>query len=228
MSHSGIVSYTRQYQSEAVATHAAGLKYFLGETNSATCGGGGISPTFGAALWIVDYVLQGAINGVERLYFHQGTIGNCAYCFWGQSSIFSPYYGAAFVSEFLGTNGAKVSMLDDGTTAIGIYAVYSITNAPVRLLVINSNYFNGTGTRSSTTVFFSGLVASTGTKQAKRLTAASALAEVDQGQAVTIGGIASFSSNCQRTGAQLMESVGVKGGNMSIAIKASEALIVYL
>jgi hypothetical protein len=33
--------------------------------------------TFGAALWIVDYVLQGALNGVDRLYFHQGTISNC-------------------------------------------------------------------------------------------------------------------------------------------------------
>ena len=58
----GIVSYTRQYKSEAAAAHAAGIKYFLGETNSgwlgvqhmttrklttqltATCGGGGISP----------------------------------------------------------------------------------------------------------------------------------------------------------------------------------------
>lgn len=71
----------------------------------ATCGGGGISPTFGkfemnlwifwstshfgcnffflsgAALWIVDYVLQAAINGVDRLYFHQGTIGNCVSLF---------------------------------------------------------------------------------------------------------------------------------------------------
>lgn len=98
----GIVSYTRQYQAEAAQTHAAGLRYFIGETNSgeqlcsedicvlpfpdprpspaasrwnrgvggaqrpiisrdsrlttdrrylfaviATCGGGGISPTFG-------------------------------------------------------------------------------------------------------------------------------------------------------------------------------------
>ena len=37
----------------------------------------GILQTFGAALWIVDYVLQGALNGVDRLYFHQGTISNC-------------------------------------------------------------------------------------------------------------------------------------------------------
>lgn len=47
-------------------------KYFI-----ATCGGGGISPTFGAALWVIDYSLQAALNGIERLYFHQGTIGNC-------------------------------------------------------------------------------------------------------------------------------------------------------
>jgi hypothetical protein len=87
---------------EAAAAHNAGKRYFLGETNSgasimtpvgikanshlfapATCGGGGISPTFGSALWIVDYSIQAALNGVERLYFHQGTIGNCVSSFFG-------------------------------------------------------------------------------------------------------------------------------------------------
>lgn len=43
----------------------------------ATQGGGGISPTFGAALWILDYVLQTVTLGTNSLYFHQGTIGNC-------------------------------------------------------------------------------------------------------------------------------------------------------
>lgn len=47
------------------------MKMFL---LTATCGGGGISPTFGAALWIMDYSLQAALNGVERLYFHQGLV----------------------------------------------------------------------------------------------------------------------------------------------------------
>ncbi|KAJ3487680.1 hypothetical protein NLI96_g3377 [Meripilus lineatus] len=198
MSHSGIVSYTRQYQSEAASTHAAGLRYFLGETNS------------GAALWIVDYVLQGAINGVDRLYFHQGTIGNCAYCFWGQSSVFTPYYGVAFVSEFLGTNGAKVAMLDDGASAIGVYAVFSSSNAPVRLLVINTNYFDGSGTRSSTSVALTGLVTSSGTKQVKRMTAPAATSRVDQGAAVTIGGVSSFNSDCSRAGTQSFESVAIR------------------
>lgn len=31
----------------------------------ATQGGGGISPTFGAALWILDYVMQTVIMGTK-------------------------------------------------------------------------------------------------------------------------------------------------------------------
>lgn len=47
------------------------------KTYPATQGGGGISPTFGAALWILDYVMQTVLMGTNALYFHQGTIGNC-------------------------------------------------------------------------------------------------------------------------------------------------------
>ncbi|KAF8076004.1 hypothetical protein FPV67DRAFT_1664317 [Lyophyllum atratum] len=131
--------YTKQYSVEAAAAHNAGARYFLGETNSATCGGGGISPTFGAALWIVEYALQAALNGVERLYFHQGTIGNCQYCWF---IVEAPYYGAAFVSEFLGTDGQKLVMLDDGTGTLASYAVYNAAGHPVRLLIYNSAFFD--------------------------------------------------------------------------------------
>ncbi len=132
------------------------------------------------------------------------------------------------MSEFLGTNGVKVAMLDDGSSAIGIYALYSSTNAPVRLLVVNTNYFNGTGTRSSATVSFAGLTTASGTKQAKRMTAPSATSQVDQGAAVTIGGSASFTSMCARTGTQVTETVTVSGNALSVSVKASEALIVFL
>ncbi|KAI0331016.1 hypothetical protein GY45DRAFT_1322942 [Cubamyces sp. BRFM 1775] len=228
MSHTGIVSYVSQYKAEASAAHGAGKSFFLGETNSATCGGGGISPTFGAGLWIIDYVLQSALIGVDRLYFHHGTIGNCAYCWWGQNAVFSPYYGAIFVSEFLGSDGAKVVMLDNGSTAIAVYAVYSASNAPLRLLVLNSNYFDGTGTRSSTSVTFTGLSRSSGTKRAKRLTAPAATSRVDQGASVTIGGGGTFGTNCARTGTEGTESVAVNGNALTVTVQASEALIVYL
>ncbi|KAH8107834.1 hypothetical protein BXZ70DRAFT_1003265 [Cristinia sonorae] len=226
MSHSGIVSYTKQYKSEAASTHAAGLRYFLGETNSATCGGGGISPTFGAALWIVDYSLQAALNGVDRLYFHQGTIGNCAYCFWGTSSVFAPYFGAAFVSEFFGTEpNTRLAMLDDGTSALATYALYSSSsNTLLRLLIVNSNYFSGSGARPVSTVAFTQSVVRNGNVTAKRMTAASATAV----SGVTIGGAAAFTSTCARTGTPALESVRVDGnGAFSVSLLASEALIVF-
>ncbi|KAJ8497180.1 hypothetical protein ONZ51_g677 [Trametes cubensis] len=214
------------YKAEASAAHGASKSFFLGETNSATCGGGGISSTFGAGLWIIDYVLQSALIGVERLYFHHGTIGNCAYCWWGQNAVYSPYYGAVFVSEFLGTDGTKVAMLDNGTTAVAVYAVYSASNTPLRLLILNSNYFDGTETRSSTSVTFTGISTTSGTKQAKRLTAPAATSRVDQGASVTIGGGGTFGTNCARTGTEGTEAVAVSGNALTVTVQASEALIV--
>lgn len=72
MDHPGIVQYVGNFKPEVDAARAAGKTLVFGETNSATCGGGGISPTFGAGLWIVDYVFQSVILGYERLYFHHG------------------------------------------------------------------------------------------------------------------------------------------------------------
>ncbi|EPQ57604.1 hypothetical protein GLOTRDRAFT_59073 [Gloeophyllum trabeum ATCC 11539] len=221
MNHSAIVTYTSQYKPEAAAAHDAGKKYFLGETNSATCGGGGISPTFGAALWVMDYVLQGVLNGVDRLYFHQGTIGNCQYCFWGQYTVGAPFYGAAFVSDFLGRDGEKLVMLDDGSGSIGLYAIYNAANAPTRLLIYNSGYYNGTGTRHSTGI------SATREVRAKRLTAPNATSRVDQGANVTIGG-AIFDGICQLSGSQITESIEVVGGSLSASVAMSEALIIYL
>ena len=151
-----------------------------------------------------------------------------AYCWWGQSNVYSPYYGAVFVSEFLGTDGARVAALDNGSSAIATYAVYSASNAPLRLLVLNSNYFNGTGTRSSASVQFTGLASAGGTRQAKRLTAPDATARTDQGAAVTIGGGGTFSAACARQGTESFESVAVSGGALTVSVRASEALIVYL
>ncbi|TFK53939.1 glycoside hydrolase family 79 protein [Heliocybe sulcata] len=227
MNHSEIVTYTSQYGSDAAAAHGAGKKYFLGETNSATCGGGGISPTFGAALWVMDYVLQGLLNNVDRLYFHQGTIGNCQYCFWGRSAVGTPFYGAAFVSDFLGDNSARLAMLDNGTGLTAVYAAYADTGAPTRLLVYNSDYYNGTGSRSSAAVFIPGIMNASGSVHVKRLTAPSATARVDQGANVTIGGV-QFDAACQLTGTQNTEKISIEGGSISVSVKASEALIVYL
>ncbi len=151
-----------------------------------------------------------------------------AYCWWGTSAVYSPYYGAAFVSEFLGTDGTTLAALDGGTSAIATYAVYSGAGAPLRLLVVNTNYFDGSGTRAATSVTFTGLSGGAVTKAAKRLTAPDATARTDEGTLVTIGGNGTFSGACVRQGTQGTESVAVSGGALTVSVLASEALIVYL
>ncbi len=142
--------------------------------------------------------------------------------------MFTPYYGAAFVSEFLGTDGVKVAMLDDGSSAIGVYATFSSSNTPVRVLVINTDYFDGNGTRSVANVTLTGLITDSGARKAKRLTAPSATSEIDQGAPVTIGGTTAFAADCSISGTQSFESVNVSGHAATVFVRASEALIVYL
>ena len=132
------------------------------------------------------------------------------------------------MSEYLGNDGAKLAMLDDGTGAIGVYVVYDAAEVPVRVLVINTNYYDGTGTRSSATVTLSGLGSGHVQRTAKRMTAPSALSQSDEGAAVTIGGSPSFTSSCARSGAQTTETASVIGGMMSVSVRSSEALIVFL
>jgi len=227
MSHTSIVSYTSRYKSEAAAAHNINKNYFLAETNSATCGGGGISPTLGAALWIVDYSLQAALNDVERLYFHQGTIAACPYCWWNDTTVNAPFYGAAFLSQALGTDTTHIAQLDTSTNNTAVYAFFNSSSVPVRILVINSALYSGSGTRTSTTVSFTGVGGSNRTLRALRLTGSSANAVIANGDSVTIGG-SSFGGTCLANKAQTFESVSLAKGAFSVSLLASEALYIQL
>lgn len=62
-----------QYVPQVAAADGANTPLVLGETNSVSCSGrSGISDTFGAALWSVDYVLLAASVGMPKVYFHLG------------------------------------------------------------------------------------------------------------------------------------------------------------
>lgn len=62
-----------QYVPQVAAADAANTSLVFGETNSVSCSGrSGISDTFGAALWSVDYVLLAASIGMPKVYFHLG------------------------------------------------------------------------------------------------------------------------------------------------------------
>ncbi|KAL8276867.1 hypothetical protein RQP46_010695 [Phenoliferia psychrophenolica] len=225
MSHSEIVSFTQQFKVEREAASAIGKPYHLAETNSATCGGGGISTTFGAALWIVDYVMQALIIGVDRLYFHHGTIGNCQYCWWGDFNIASPYYGAYFVTEAL-AKSSSIVQLDTGTDSLAAYSILDAAGKVSKVLLYNSEY-SDVGLRSSELFTLVGLKG--GPVSAKRLTSGAATDRVDEGNSPSISGLQFANATCAASGQQTVERYSVDAaGALTVTVQASEALLIFM
>ncbi|KAI9609164.1 hypothetical protein KEM48_002992 [Puccinia striiformis f. sp. tritici PST-130] len=67
MDHSKVVSFVKHFQPEVLAAKKVQKPYHFSEVNSATCGGQGISATFGAGLWSMDFLFQSLIQGVDRV-----------------------------------------------------------------------------------------------------------------------------------------------------------------
>jgi hypothetical protein len=197
-------------------------------TKSTVSGGGAstVSPLFGAALWTLDYTIRATTLDIKRTYFHHGTIGACYYCFWGSSLVNAPYYGAYTATAFL-AGGSYISALDSGTDSYGGYIVYDALKAPLRGLLYNSNYYSGTGTRSSQ-VFTIGGLGTLGVVKAKRLTATSANSRVDEGQNPSFGGQTFADTTCEIEGTEVFESTAVKNGVASFTVGESEAVLIYL
>ncbi|KAI0145109.1 glycoside hydrolase family 79 protein [Xylariaceae sp. FL1272] len=226
MSHSGISSNLHVFDADVTAALGTGKQYVFGETNSVSGGGAAtVSPTFGAALWTMDYVVRASYSNITRTYFHHGTVGNCQYCFWGRYSMGAPYYGAYTATAFM-AGASSLTALDTGTTNYAAYVTFDASGAPLKALLYNSDYYSGSGTRSTQTFTLAGLTGSS--VRAKRLTGDSAVARVDQGGKVTFGGQTFTDGTCVVSGTETFETLTVSGGQASAALKASEALLVYL
>lgn len=224
MSHSNIVSNLAAYDDDIAAVLDVGKQYVLGETNSISGGGAAdVSPTFGAALWTLDYSLRASASNISRTYFHHGTLGLCYYCFFGRYDMGAPYYGA-YAAVAAMASGSHIAMLDTGTTDYGAYVVYGANGAPLRAILINSVYFE-TGTRGSETFTLTGLAGAT--VRWKTLTAANALSRVDQGSNPRFGGQEFANVTCAVQGTETYESASVSGGQVQITVLDSEAVVVY-
>lgn len=226
MSHRGISSNLHVFDADVAAALKENKPYIFGETNSVSGGGAaGVSPTFGAALWTMDYVLRASYSNISRTYFHHGTVGNCQYCFWGRYSMGAPYYGAYAATALL-AKATHLTALDDGNSNYAAYVSFAADGQPLRALLYNSDYFGGSGSRSSQSFQLQGL---SGTSlKAKRLTADSAMSRVDQGGKVSFGGQTFTDGNCNVAGTESFETLGVSNGQLAVTVKASEALLVYL
>ncbi|KAK6062787.1 hypothetical protein SCUP234_12924 [Seiridium cupressi] len=226
MSHADIATNLHVFDADVTAALGQGKPYVFGETNSVSGGGAAtVSPTFGAALWTMDYALRATYSNITRTYFHHGTVGNCQYCFWGRYSMGAPYYGAYAATALL-AKASYLTALDDGSTNYAAYVSYDSSKAPLRALLYNSDYYSGSGTRSSQSFVLTGLTASS--VRAKRLTATSALSRQDQGEIPTFGGQSFTDGTCVVNGTETYETVSASGGQATFAVSASEALVVYL
>lgn len=144
-----------QYIPQVAAAEAAHSALVIGETNSVSCGGrSGISDTFGAALWGVDYVLMAASLGMPKVFFHLGAQSEYSsfvpirYSYKGESlsaGIRAGFYGHYFLAHVIaGVENLRIAALP-GTNASDLsgYAIYSDTGLR-KLVFLDMGIWNGT------------------------------------------------------------------------------------
>lgn len=136
----------------------------------------------------------------------------------------APYYGAYFASLAL-AKASQIAPLDDGSTNYAAYAIFSGTTVN-KVLLYNSDFYSGSGTRSSQNFTITGVKRSTVTAQ--RLTAKSANSRQDRGENPTVGGQTFTNGTCAIQGSAAVESVKVVNGAAQFTLLASEALLVFL
>ncbi|KEF59123.1 uncharacterized protein A1O9_03967 [Exophiala aquamarina CBS 119918] len=110
MNHSSTAASVKKHLNESRILLSQGVTqpYILGETNSLyNEGAPGLSNSFGAALWGLDFNLHCAANNIRRVHMHQGT--NYRYASWQPLETVNetlgtkaPYYGNIAVATFLG------------------------------------------------------------------------------------------------------------------------------
>ncbi|KAI1141557.1 hypothetical protein F5Y05DRAFT_402557 [Hypoxylon sp. FL0543] len=152
-----------QYAPQAAAAERAGAPLVMGETNSVSCSGrSGISDTFGAALWGVDYVLLGASLGIRRAYFHLGAQSEYSsftprrYEHAGetlQPGIRAGWYGHYFVAKVVAAGDTRgnlsvAALPGANSSTLSGYAVYAgeagERGSLTKLVFLDMGVWNGT------------------------------------------------------------------------------------
>lgn len=161
MNHSSTVASVAHHVNESRLLAGVDLPYILGETNSLyNEGAPGLSNSFGAALWAVDFNLYCAAMGIRRVHMHQGT--NYRYASWQPVETAAqtrgtkaPYYANIMVASFLGvvpinsssSVSVSVSDIDLGSIYQNAYATY-VDGRLQRIAIVQMREFNSsTGTR---------------------------------------------------------------------------------
>ncbi|OSD00696.1 hypothetical protein PYCCODRAFT_1437022 [Trametes coccinea BRFM310] len=159
LTHTSGQNLVKPYLNTASIAQQLGKEFMMFETNTASCGGfPGVSDSFGAALWAVDYGLQMAYSNFTGALLHVGG-QNVSYnpftppptnlSLFDQWTVGPVFYSTLFMAEALGTtNTSRVVDLaaNGGNEFTPAYAIYE-DNALARIALINyMSAQNGVGT----------------------------------------------------------------------------------
>jgi hypothetical protein len=201
----------------ASSAAVAGTPYVIGETNSASCSGiPGLSNTYAAALWAVDYVLLAAEKGATGIYFHGSLSTTCTsytpICNTGTGKYVAEpvYYGLLF-AHLLGSG----QMLQTRITTRANIAAHAVTSGGKISVVVE----NLSATPSALTLNVPGV---SGTASVLHLTGSSLAAT----WGVRIQGAALSPAGTITPGAAT--PVTCSGGVCKLTIAADSAVIVHL
>lgn len=128
------------------------IPFILGETNSLyNQGKPGLSNSFGAALWGIDFNLWCASVGIRRTHMHMGV--NYRYASWQpiQTNITTigtkpPYYGNIVVAAMMGNlvkNSVQIANIPLESDREAAYAAYE-NGKLARIAVVNMRQYNYT------------------------------------------------------------------------------------
>ncbi|TEB29048.1 glycoside hydrolase family 79 protein [Coprinellus micaceus] len=138
LSHQTILNLIGEYHSSTALAQQAGLPFIMFETNTASCGGfAGISQSYGAALWILDYGMYMAYSNFSNALLHIGG-QNVFYNPWvapptkqstfHEWTVGSVFYSALIMAEVFGkSNAGRVLQLESGSVFTPTYAIYDGT-----------------------------------------------------------------------------------------------------
>ncbi|EPS40348.1 hypothetical protein H072_5843 [Dactylellina haptotyla CBS 200.50] len=156
LNHDTLFSNVTSYIPQVLAAEAVGAQFVIGESNSVSCSGRpGVSDTFAAALWMVDYALLSASIGIRRVFFHTTTKApysaiipkNYRKDASKYSAGFLPLaYGAYFVSEIIASNDNLLVQPIDGSsgTDYSSYSLWDESNNLRKIVFINLEIYNST------------------------------------------------------------------------------------
>jgi len=163
LNHSAVIDLSTPYINSTNIAQQIQKPFIMFETNTASCGGfSGLSDTFAAALWAVDYNMGMASSNFSNALYHIGGMTDSYYNPFtppptNQTSIRewtvgATFYSALFAAEAFTTSN-KARVIDLGLNNFNTfspgYAIYE-DDEPSRVVLINYLSDNGDGSANYT------------------------------------------------------------------------------